>query len=171
LIQAGITQHAAVAKIYSHAVNTFRIITENISGRVRVVCAILRIGREGKPFDNSSQDGLVAKIDLRTGRLGDHAGSEQCEHFTHHPDTGFEFNNYLIPQWNQILEFVTESAQKLYHFTYLGWDIALAENGPMAIEANLNFALDHCQVILGGIRKIFGIENPDTYWKNRKWTL
>jgi hypothetical protein len=55
----------------------------------------------------------------------------------------------------------------LPQFTYLGWDIALTKEGPLAIETNLGFGLDLYQVSLGGLREAFGIENPKFYWKNR----
>ena len=167
IIQPGLDQDPEISKIYPDSMNTFRITTENKNGNLRILCSVLRIGRGGNQVDNISQDGLVLKIDIDTGKVGDHATSEQCEYLEKHPDADFIFKGYKILNWNKTKKFVRESAKKLPQFTYLGWDIALTKNGPLAIETNLGFGLDLYQVALGGLREIFLISNPQFYWKNR----
>ncbi len=166
IVQPGLMQHHEVSKIYPRSVNTFRIATENKNGNVRVLCATLRMGRAGNEVDNSAQDGIITRIDTGTGRMGHYATSEQCEYFEKHPDTNFVFRNYEFANWNKIEEFAVESAKKLPQFTYLGWDIALTEEGPLAVETNLGFGLDHYQVVLGGLKHVFGISDPQFYWRN-----
>ena len=89
--------------------------------------------------------------------LSHYASSERSEYFERHPDTGFVFKGFSIPGWSDVREFVLSSARKLTQFTYLGWDIALTCRGPVAIETNLGFGLDHYQATIGGIREIFNI--------------
>lgn len=168
IIQAGIEQDPEISKIYPHSVNTFRIATENKNGNVRVLCSTLRIGRGGSQVDNSAQDGIILKIDIETGETGNYATSEQCDYFEKHPDTNFVFKGLSISKWNKIKEFAMESAKKLPQFTYLGWDIAIAKEDVLAIETNLGFGLDHYQVVLGGLRGIFQISDPQFYWKNKR---
>ena len=167
IIQPGLKQDSEISKIYPDSINTFRIATENKNGNVCILCSVLRIGRGGNQVDNISQDGLILKIDVDTGKIGDRATSEQCEYFEKHPDTDFIFKGYKILNWNKIKKFVMESAKKLPQFTYLGWDIALTKNGPLAIETNLGFGLDLYQVALGGLREIFKVSDPKFYWKNK----
>lgn len=171
IIQPGIEQDPEISEIYPHSVNTFRIATENKNGNIRILCATLRIGRGGMQVDNGTQGGIMIKIDLNTGEIASFANSETCEYFQKHPDTNFVFEEGKITEWKRMKDFVIKSAEKLALFTYLGWDIALTQNGPVAIETNLNFGLDHYQVALGGLREIFGIHDPQYYWKNMKKSI
>jgi len=167
MIQSGLEQDPEIAKIYPHSVNTFRIATENKNGNVRILYSVLRIGRGENQVDNIAQDGLILRIDIDTGKLGDHATSERCEYFEKHPDTDFIFKGYKILNWNKIKKFTMENAKKLPQFTYLGWDIALTKGGPLVIEPDLVFGLDGYQLALDGLREIFQISDPKFYWKNK----
>ncbi|GAH54575.1 unnamed protein product, partial [marine sediment metagenome] len=120
IIQSGLEQDPEISKIYPHSVNTFRIATENKNGNVRILCSVLRIGRDGNQVDNISQDGLILRIDIDTGKLGDHASSEQCEYFEKHPDTNLVFKRYKILNWSKIKKFTMETAKRLPQFIYLG---------------------------------------------------
>jgi hypothetical protein len=171
IVQSGIIQDDCITKIYPSSVNTFRIATENIKGCVRVVCSVLRIGRLGSEVDNASQDGIVLGINHITGKCYDYAIDESGGVFYKHPDTNFMFRDYEIDKWDSIVKFTLECAVKLPQFTYLGWDIALTQEGPMAIETNLEFALDLYQVALGGLREEFKINNPNKYLKGRRGNI
>ena len=165
VIQEGIIQDESITKIYPSSINTFRIATENIRGCVRVVCSVLRMGRQGNEVDNASQDGIVLGIDSNTGEFNDYAIDEMDGIFYKHPDTNFVFKGHTILDWNKIVNFTLECAKKLPQFTHLGWDIALTKKGPMAIEANLEFGLDIYQLALGGLREAFKINDPNMYLK------
>ncbi|MDG6219740.1 MAG: sugar-transfer associated ATP-grasp domain-containing protein, partial [Candidatus Thermoplasmatota archaeon] len=167
IIQPGLIQHDELSRIYPHSVNTFRIATENSNGNVRLLCATLRMGQRGMEVDNGTQGGLLVKIDVEKGTFSDYATTEENEYFEKHPDTNFVFKKYQLKNWKDIKEFTIEATQKLSDFAYLGWDIALTDSGPVAIETNFKFGLDHYQVALGGLREILEITDPDFYWKNK----
>ncbi|KGM97506.1 hypothetical protein Z968_03015 [Clostridium novyi A str. 4552] len=158
IIQCGLKQQEHISRIYDKSINTFRIATENIKGKVRVVCATLRFGKDGKEVDNSGQNGIILGIDELNGKCKEFAITEQEDIYYKHPDSGFEFKNINLKQWDDLKKFAEESARKLPEFTYIGWDIALTDEGPIAIEANLEFGLDHFQVTLGGVKEKFRIK-------------
>jgi hypothetical protein len=166
IIQDGVAQHPDIAKIYPDSVNTFRIITENKNGVVRIICAVLRMGRSHKENDNLSSGGICVNIDMNSGKFGNFAISYISEKFSEHPDTHFKFKNEKISQWDKIRVFTIESAGKLPFLTYLGWDIALTPEGPLAIEINRTPALDIMEMSSFGLREAFGINDPDFFWKN-----
>ncbi len=166
ILQPGVAQDERISKVYPGSVNTCRILTENLEGESRAVCGVLRIGRGWNDVDNVSAGGLFVNIDIRTGQIGDQAMSYEYESFLKHPDTEFIFQNFKIPCWNDILKFTEESADKLPFFGHLGWDIALTNNGPMAIETNLNPAIEVFQILDKGKREQFAITDPDYYWEN-----
>lgn len=165
ILQYGIKQLNEMSYIYDKSVNTFRIATENINGNVRIVCAALRVGKDGNQVDNACQDGIIVGIDVDKGILKTNGTTENGKEYKVHPNTGFKFINYKIKEWEEIKKFTLEAASKMEEYTYLGWDIAMTEDGAMAIEANLGFALDLFQVVLGGVATQFNISNPNQYWK------
>ncbi len=168
ILQKGIIQHPELAAIYPNSVNTFRIATENIGGEVRIVCSVLRMGKDGREVDNACQDGIVLGIDIDGGKCRDYAITERGAVFFSHPDTRFGFKGHTFTHWDEIKTFAIESARKLPQFTYLGWDIALTSEGPAAIETNMGFGLDLYQMSLGGLRDNFRITEPEKYWKCRR---
>jgi predicted nucleic acid-binding Zn finger protein len=165
IIQSGIVQIPEFSEIYPYSVNTCRIITEQKNGLVKIICAMLRIGRGQKEVDNISLDGICTHIN-RQGKLGDFATSYKGERLFDHPDTHVIFSAKSIPRWDEIRKFTIESAEKLPYFTYLAWDIALTPCGPLAIEINSAPAVDIMEMTSSGLREAFGIEDPDYYWKN-----
>lgn len=166
IVQHGVTQSREISEIYPESVNTFRIYTENKNGMARVVCAMLRMGHGHKEIDNVSSGGICVNIDISTGKLGNYAISYEEEKFLQHPDTHVAFRNVTISQWEEIWKFAILSASKIPFLTYLGWDIALTPDGPVAIEINRTPAIDIIEMLSGGKRVAFGIDDPDYYWKN-----
>lgn len=166
VIQTGITQDPEISRIYPKSVNTFRIITENKEGLSRPVCAVLRLGRGQNQVDNASAGGIFLKIDIDNGKVGNQALSYNSEKFVEHPDTHFVFRNYKISRWNEIRKFITESSGKFPFLPFIGWDIALTPEGPLAIEINRLPGISLMQMTSGGLREAFGISDPKYYWKN-----
>jgi len=164
IIQPGLEQDGRVSNIYPYSINTFRIATECKNDEARILCATLRMRVNSSQVDNSAQYGIITKTDIESGNLGDFAANEECNIFYKHPNTGFIFKGYKISNWYDIRKFTEECAKKMPQFTYLGWDIALTKNGPVAIETNLGFGLDHYQVSIGGLREVFKIDDPGFYW-------
>jgi hypothetical protein len=166
IIQAGVIQNPELSKIFPGSVNTCRIVTENLDGVSRAVCAILRVGSGQSDIDNASTGGMFIKIDMESGRVGDYAITMKYEKLLEHPDTNFKFHHFIIPQWTEIRKLAETSAEKLPLFVHLGWDIALSLRGPLVIETNLNPGINTLQFANGGLREKFGITDPDYYWKN-----
>jgi hypothetical protein len=167
IIQAGIVQDKAISLIYPSSVNTFRIITENKGGHARAVCAMLRMGRGSGEIDNVSSGGLCTHVDINSGKTGDFAVSSSGQKYPEHPDTRFVFRNHSIHRWEEIRNFAVRSAEKLPFLSYLGWDIALTPDGPVSIEINRLPAVYPMEMLHTGLRDVFGIHDPDFYWKNQ----
>lgn len=164
IVQWGVEQQEDLAAVYPHSLNTFRIATEKKEGKARLLCATLRMGRNGSQVDNGSQGGIMAAIDLRTGTTLV-ARSETCESFATHPDTGFSFREWRVPEWKAVMEFTLDCARRFPFSGFLGWDIAISSCGPIVVEVNAGFGIDHYQVSVGGLRNILGISSPQSYWE------
>lgn len=74
-----------------------------------------------------------------------------------HPDTGCSILGYQIPQWQDVLNIVRESADKLPSLRYIGWDVAIKEDGSVClIEGNHNAGSDVHQVAADvGLRPLY----------------
>lgn len=170
-VQEGVRQHAAMNAVYAHAINTLRVITECVDGRARVVLALLRMGCNGMQLDNASSGGIYAKVDVASGTLVGRAIADTRETFDAHPTTGFRFDGTPLPEWPAIETFAVSVAEKYAPIRYVGWDIALSEEGPLLIEGNNGPSIEIVQDLYGGVKSLFGIDSPDAYWYASNYSL
>ena len=55
-----------------------------------------------------------------------------------HPVSGLFFEGTQLPEWDKLLEMLTEAALELPSLRYIGWDVAYSTNGWCIIEGNTN---------------------------------
>ena len=60
--------------------------------------------------------------------------------------TGVTFDGYPIPYWDDVVKMVCEAALVNQGVKLIGWDVALAKDGPLLIEANRGPGWDVTQV-------------------------
>jgi hypothetical protein len=153
VIQEGIVQRSDFSKINPTSVNTLRVITQKINDVYRISVVVMRIGRNGSFVDNSCQGGISVNVDIETGKLNKYGYTEHTnERFDKHPDTNFEFNGFIINDWDKIKLQILDFANKAFEFPQLGWDIAFLENKISIIEINTYYALELLQCCKGGMR-------------------
>ena len=73
--------------------------------------------------------------------------------------------------WDQVREFAISVAEKYAPIKYVGWDVALSEEGPLLIEGNNGPSIEITQDLYGGIKKYLDIDCPDDYWYSDKYSL
>lgn len=138
LFQEKIEQHSQMRELHPDSVNTIRVITFFIDGKVEVFCASLRIGAHGSNVDNWAAGGIVVGIDMETGKLiGDGLfkpgyGGRVKEH----PNSGILLDGFQIPFFHECVKVVSELHGYLYGIHSIGWDVAITPNGPIVIEGN-----------------------------------
>ena len=143
ILEGYVDQHHDLKALNPSSVNTIRVVTvsRSLDGDpahkeyFNICYAALRIGRGKSVVDNASSGGLVAGIDLETGELRTDAVTTAGEAFTHHPDTGVEFKGFKVPMFREAMKLVEEAGQLIDGYT--GWDVAISEDGPVLIEANI----------------------------------
>jgi len=161
VIEKQVVQASYLNAIYSHSVNTLRAVTKrNSKGEVELIAVTLRMGTGGREVDNSHLGGLLIGIDVLTGKpVRQYAGYEYgAEKITHHPDTNYKFSQLEIINWEIVSKQILIFAEKMLLQNLIGWDIALTEEGPLVIEANTMFGIDHSQSGVGGMRDLFKAE-------------
>lgn len=138
VIERYVEQHDELKKLNASSLNTLRIWLLQKDSEVRLIGAVLRIGRAGKIVDNSSQGGILAKVDIDTGRL------EKAKNaaifptlFSHHPDSGAAIEQIQLPHWEACKKLAKESLRVFPHATFVGLDLAIGPTGPIVVELNL----------------------------------
>lgn len=139
LLEAPIRQHPVMSEPNPASVNTVRFIAARHGDRVQPVGAGLRCGGGGQVVDNFHHGGTAYPLDLDTGIVTaagiDLAGNA----ILRHPVTGHIMPGFRIPHWEQVLSMISEAAVLVPHIGYVGWDIAITEDGPELVEGNINY--------------------------------
>ena len=156
IVQKAIRQHELINKINPSSVNTIRIDTLLVDDEVFYNAALLRVGNKESYTDNWANGGFIVNIDLDTGILDSHAKTKAKYgrlDVEAHPTSGFRFEGATIPFWSEVKELVRSAAFALYPLRSLGWDIAIAHDGPVIIETNHDFDIFMSQEALKGLRR------------------
>ena len=147
VLEERIRQHRLLNEINPSCVNTVRIVTILDKDRnTQFVGAALRCGAAGSIVDNMHFGGIAYPIDLKTGRITGPGRDNETErsHDTH-PSSGMFMIGLQLPNWDILLREVSKAAQLSKNMIYLGWDIAITEDGVDFIEANFGHGVDVIQ--------------------------
>jgi len=150
-----VEQHPAINAIYGKSINTLRILTHKDKDNVDIISSFIRLGAGGSIVDNGSSGGLFVGIEQESGALKRTAYRDMKfggGEFGVHPDTGFRFEDFEIPYFKEACE-LAEKAARYIPNGFIGWDIALTENGPTIIEGNEDPHLFMSDVAYGGLLK------------------
>lgn len=136
VVEQWIQQHEAMSAAYPDAVNCIRVATLYRDGKCHWLGAVFTLGRDHNKIANSFQDALFGLIDVNTGIVTTDLCNYSDELFETHPDTGFVARGFQVPYWKEILDLTAKAAAVVPQVGYVGWDVAIAENGPVLIEGN-----------------------------------
>lgn len=146
VIQKVVKQHKLLNAINPSSVNTVRMITILLKGKVVVVQAILRMGVGTAYVDNICSGGMAVGI-TEKGTLKGNAYSAPAKRQAKHLTTGFIFKDVLIPYYEEVENIAKALHRRFAQFRLISWDFALADNGPVLIEFNLKYqGMDHFQI-------------------------
>ena len=138
LIQECLKQSDYMSQFNPTSINTLRIATyrDVTTGKIDVIGAVLRIGGKGSFVDNACSGGSFVYVD-RDGKLGKFACDEYGRTYTIYNDIDFENCEYIIPDFEQIKQFVYKVAQRMPHMSLFANDVAIDDTGtPRLIEVN-----------------------------------
>jgi len=143
IVEALIDQGGELAAFHPQSVNTVRFVTAaNDDGEVSMLFALLRVGRGDSVVDNVGSGGLVAAIDMDSGRVCTD-GLCGWDYYAEHPDTLVPFRGTQLPSW-QSLQLMAcrmhaeQPAQRLFGFDFAwaadGWDIVEVNPAPSFVS-------------------------------------
>ena len=167
ILQETMRQHPEMSSLYPYSINTIRLVTVLKSGAPQLFAASIRTGASGSTRDNWAVGGLSGGIDIETGRLNPVFDFKPGYggRVDRHPDTGLIFGEFTVPMFDQAEKAALDLHSYLYGVHSIGWDMAIAPDGPVFIEGNDNWEITPHQVVDGGLKRRFleaaGLVPPD----------
>lgn len=138
LLEALIRQHPALAALNPTSVNTIRIVSVRREQDVLLPGACLRAGGSGSCVDNFHKGGVGYPLDMETGIVsGLGRGVQGRPVFLRHPSTGHIMPGFQVPRWEELKERVRQAALSSA-VGYIGWDVAVTEDGLEFVEGNVS---------------------------------
>lgn len=137
IVEECIAQHDIMAQFGKGAVNTIRILSIYENGESHIIYAVIRIGMNDV-VDNFHSGGFVARIGKATGIIEGNGYTMGGKEYITDPCSNKKIEGTLLPYWDQVIELIHKSSEKLNTIGYIGWDVAISQDGPMLIEGNSN---------------------------------
>lgn len=135
LLEERIKQNKEIAYIYPNSINTIRVVTININGKVSVPFVAIRIGNGGRVVDNFNNGGMFTVVD-EDGVIRKPAINKENEVFDNHPFTGTPIVGFKIPMYEKIIEQCKQMATIIPEVGYVGWDMTVTDKGIDVVEGN-----------------------------------
>jgi hypothetical protein len=145
LLEEKLRQHDLLDIMNPSSINTFRIVTFlNKNHKAEVHLAYLRLGRADSQVDNASQGGLRVSVNIEEGILGEGSFLTRFGNGRHykHPDTNITFTGVKIPFWEESIDLCCKAAGLFPFCRSIGWDVAIAPDGPVLVEGNSKWAIE-----------------------------
>ena len=141
IFESVVRQTEQFAAFNASSVNTVRFMTTLYpDGSAKVIATFMKIGRAGRCVDNAGGGGNVdVCVDVATGEIRyaiQFDGWRHVQDIDFHPDNGNPLNRVVIDNWESIKAEVIRFQQAFPYCKVAGWDIAIADEGPVVIEVN-----------------------------------
>ena len=122
----------------NRSLNTLRINTiMDSQGNVNIIKVCLRCGVGDSVVDNFCAGGVVYPVNKEYGRIeGPGCHSLLGQECFVHPGSNIFMLGREIPFWTDVIAAVKDAASLLPQVRFVGWDVAITDNGPALIEGN-----------------------------------
>ena len=135
ILEEVVAQSKEMARLHPDSVNTVRFPTFRLDDRVHIFPPYLRMGQGGSIVDNAGSGGVFGLVDLETGRVYA-ACDELGNSYEVHPDTKEQIIGFTVPRWEEAVALAKELITVLPTVRWVGWDLALTDDGWVMIEGN-----------------------------------
>ena len=148
-----IEQRMEMGKFHPQSVNTLRLNTIKCKDEILIKWSILRYGCGNRVVDNAHFGGIFSVIDDDGNAIA--AGDVHRHKYQVHPDTGVPLTGFMVPEWEKACALVRSLATNTAGLRFIGWDLALTDQGWVLVEANTSPGILSPMVTGKGIRKEF----------------
>lgn len=145
VVEERILQHPELDRLCPSSINTIRIVTLAVEGKVHVMYSLIRIGNGKNHVDNISSGGLYCPVD-ETGVLFKPGFCDKTgAYYEEHPMTKTRLVGFQIPFYDRAVALCKRAALEVPQVGYVGWDVAIRPDGPILVEGNTIPGYDMCQ--------------------------
>lgn len=136
LLEERLVQNGEMTEWFGAGLAPIRVVTGvSPRGVAEALWAAITMGR-GEDAVNYHLGGIMAPIDVHTGKLLGPAIDESGETYQTHPISGAVISEVTIPSWQETLALCRQAAAKNPDVRFCGWDVGMTERGPVLIEGN-----------------------------------
>lgn len=148
IVEERVQQCAEMAAWNESSCNTVRFLSFLNKNGFFAITPFFRTGRKGNVVDNAGAGGVFANVDVETGIISTDGVDELGRTHKVHPDSKMQFMGWQIPKYTELVETVKEMHYEIMpSHPYIGWDMALTDEGWVVIECNwgqfINQYADH----------------------------
>lgn len=132
-----------------HSVNTIRAYTiyDKKEKQAIVLKTVIRVGVGDSIVDNSHSGGCAYEVDRNLGIIISESYQANGGVNIIHPLTNICMLGQKIPHWDNIQKVCKQAAEMLPEVPYIGWDVAVTDEGPILIEGNHDPDLDMVEFV------------------------
>ena len=134
VVEQLVKQHCKLDEFNPLSVNTLRMLTLSIHG-IHLITSYIRFSID-KQVDNFNSGGFIAHVNPSTGIIDRPGCDKKGNIYDSHPTTGSKLIGQQIPFFDEICTMLDAAAKVEPKVAYVGWDVAIATNGPLLIEGN-----------------------------------
>ena len=149
LIEEVPKQHHLISAIYPNCIDSMRVTTILDNDKFYPFATWIKFGGNGSVMDGRIGGGCFAAVDPKTGIVCTKAIDRDNVRHANHYDTGAQILGFQIPYWDQVLELCERALRHVDGLNFVGWDVAVTEDGPIIIEGNSKPALGDHQLLYG----------------------
>lgn len=137
IVQEYLKQNRLLSNVYSHSVNTIRIVTYILNDCINHLPIAIRVGARGNRVDNIHAGGIAIGIS-DSGELNSIGYDNDNRKYIRHPDTGVVFRGYTLPFIQDIIDSAYSVHSKTPHIGIASWDFTVDDRDQVVlIESNL----------------------------------
>jgi hypothetical protein len=134
LLEEVIIQNKKLNKIYDKSVNSLRMFTFFDGKNSYLLQSIIKFGNNGF-VDNFSSGGMYAFVD-DLGKVITPAIDQNDNIYISHPYSKEKILGFTVPLFEEAKKTVLNASKELNNIKYIGWDVAIKDDGICIIEGN-----------------------------------
>lgn len=147
IIQPQVRNHPCIAKYSHRGLCTLRVVTYKLPGQApEILITSWRMPRGNEDTDNFAAGGIAAGVS-HAGKLMPAVGKSVLQGpYSRHPDTNAQIEGATLARFHDMTALALAAHTKFSEPIFLGWDVALTEDGPLLVEANSTWCVDLVQM-------------------------
>ena len=117
---------STIKEFNKSSLNTVRVYTLLAADNEPIIISTaIRFGRKGSVVDNVGSGGIVALIDIDTGKIISSGRDRKHILYEKHPDSLKILKGFQIPKWEEVIKITKKTARLVPQIRLVGWDIAI----------------------------------------------